>query len=162
MTQWIENTCPEIKEDFSHAKAILKQSEDSKALLKTRMDCMPIKSSSGLSGCYFIQGMKGDPPEFPADIHQLYAPQSMEKKFIVKPTIQEPGARGNPSGINARGIASGKGAIRERMGYTAQTALGLNLGIPPTALAKMENSLFGIPKEVDQHLSELSNSLGMR
>ncbi|MBN9378762.1 MAG: hypothetical protein BGO14_07810 [Chlamydiales bacterium 38-26] len=162
MTQWIENTCPEIKEDFSHAKAILKQSEDSKALLKTRMDCMPIKSSSGLSGCYFIQGMKGDPPEFPADIHQLYAPQSMEKKFIVKPTIQEPGARGNPSGINARGIASGKGAIRERMGYTAQTALGLNLGIPPTALAKMEHSLFGIPKEVDQHLSELSNSLGMR
>lgn len=162
MNQWIENTCPEIKQDFSHAKAILKQSEDPKALLKTRMDCMPIKSSSGLSGCYFIQGMKGDPPEFPADIHQLYAPQSMEKKFIVKPTIQEPGARGNPAGINARGIASGKGAIRERMGYTAQTALGLNLGIPPTALAKMEHSLFGIPEEVDQQLSELSKSWGMR
>ncbi len=111
--------------------------------LDVRLEQMPqIPQAKGLAGSYFVGG-KTNP------------------LLIIKPHIQEPGMAGTVEKAAYPGIKAGSGAIRERMAYALQEALGFSCGIPETTCHTFSHEMLGIPSENTKKLQLLKELTGM-
>lgn len=169
--EFVQEENSEIAKDFSNALVVLDESEKEGLSLKIRMKCAPNRTSSGCSGSYFLKTATNLDPNKPEELKdEIEKGTAMLKdSFIIKPTIQEVGAKGYPDGMlgsevnqDSEGVEPGKGAIREKMGDLVQKHIGLDFGIPSTGMAKVKSRQLGLPTKGDLLLRQYTKKWNMK
>lgn len=88
-----------------------------------------------------------------------------QKRFLLKPTSQEPGAKGNLDHTLTEGVLPGTGALREVLVQKIARMLKICIRIPETGITKIRHTQFGIPEKPEKFAKfskELHINLGKR
>jgi len=138
----LENCSPAMKERLHVAEQALDRATTA-TTLKERLSYTPqIPGAKGIGGSYFV-GQVGDPV------------------LLIKPVVQEPGMAGSDEEASYTAVRPGTGAIRERMAYRVQEALGISFGVPETTLHAFSHEMLEIASDTTKNLKFLKSISGV-
>ncbi len=133
---------PQMKARLQEVEQYLKKSEEAESLDERLLHMPQIPRAKGIAGSYFV-----GPSDSPI--------------LLIKPHIQEAGAEKVKEVLAYPGVKPGTGAIRERMAYTLQDALGFSCGIPETTCHAFRHEMFGPNSENTKNLQILRELSGI-
>lgn len=156
---WVQKTCPSMASDIKNVQHVLEASENKTLPLNQRMQLTPRPPQSAGEGVtFFVSTVRVEVPD-PAKNMKVEVesarPDQIKPRMIVKSAARE---RDMGDTLN---FPNGQGPMRERIAYTAQKALGLDCGVPQTAMTKLSHSVFSNDAAINTHLQTINKALSI-